>query len=89
MLKIVFDFVSSLQFVDAVIFQINYAVDGLTNGCTKKQWRCLSVFSVTLWKKFHNFLKNMCFPTGMFFLHRFMKNINRSLEQHHITLSNM
>ena len=36
MLKIAFDFVSSLQFVDVVIFQINYAVDGSTNGCTKK-----------------------------------------------------
>ena len=81
----------SVQSVDAVNFQLNYAVGGcLTNDYRKREplegpFRLVcNMMETTLLLP-----RNKYFPAGVFGLHQFMKNINKSSEQHHITLPNM
>ena len=70
MLKIVFHFVSSLQFVDAEIIQINYAMNCLTNDCRRKtQWRvfCFLLALINVSKNPTTFWKTSAFVQRCFF----------------------
>ena len=71
-LKIAFNFLivavdESFKLVDAVIVQLNYAVDGLTNDCRKKSVDETFLFLVTLWKLFDKFLEKKFFLAEAFF----------------------
>ena len=65
MLKTLFHFLivavdKSLQSVDGVFFQLNYAVDGCVTNVYRKKEPLAEPFRflVTLWKQFRNFLDN-------------------------------